>query len=38
MDKKRIYFPDLGKIGVCCHSGLAERNAEYHDNFIFYRD
>lgn len=27
-----------GKIGVCCHSGLAERNAEYHDNFIFYRD
>ncbi len=27
-----------GKIGVCCHSGLAERNAEYHVNFIFYRD
>ena len=27
-----------GKIGVCCHSGLAERNAEYHENSIFYRD
>ena len=26
-----------GKIGVCCHSGLAERNAEYHVNSIFYR-
>ena len=25
-----------GKIGVCCHSGLAERNAEYHVNSIFY--
>ena len=26
-----------GKIGVCCYSGLAERNAEYHVNSIFYR-
>lgn len=26
----------IGKIGVCCHSGLAERNAEYHVNSIFY--
>lgn len=24
-----------GKIGVCCHSGLAERNFEYHVNFMF---
>ena len=31
------YF-QIGKIGVCCHSGLAERNAEYHENSIFYRD
>ena len=27
----------VGKIGVCCYSGLAERNAEYHVNSIFYR-
>lgn len=27
----------FGKIGVCCYSGLAERNAEYHVNSIFYR-
>ena len=27
---------NIGKIGVCCHSGLAERNAEYHVNSIFY--
>ena len=27
----------IGKIGVCCYSGLAERNAEYHVNSIFYR-
>lgn len=31
-------YPMGGKIGVCCHSGLAERNAEYHVNSIFYRD
>ena len=40
-DGLNIVYPDsahLGKIGVCCHSGLAERNAEYHVNFIFYRD
>ena len=29
--------PEYGKIGVCCYSGLAERNAEYHVNSIFYR-
>lgn len=32
---KRL-IPAYGKIGVCCHSGLAERNAEYHVNSIFY--
>lgn len=33
--KERIEL--FGKIGVCCYSGLAERNAEYHVNSIFYR-
>ena len=37
-DEQSENFFQIGKIGVCCHSGLAERNAEYHDNFIFYRD
>lgn len=32
-EEKRL----IGKIGVCCYSGLAERNAEYHVNSIFYR-
>ena len=32
------FLSQNGKIGVCCHSGLAERNAEYHVNSIFYRD
>ena len=35
---KTMWLRLSGKIGVCCHSGLAERNAEYHVNFIFYRD
>ena len=38
--KAKILLVDdhtLGKIGVCCYSGLAERNAEYHVNSIFYR-
>lgn len=30
-------YAQIGKIGVCCYSGLAERNAEYHVNSIFYR-
>ncbi len=34
--KKGKIFDVDGKIGVCCHSGLAERNAEYHVNSIFY--
>ena len=33
---KDVLFNQTGKIGVCCHSGLAERNAEYHVNSIFY--
>lgn len=36
MAKEKVNYQD-GKIGVCCYSGLAERNAEYHVNSIFYR-
>ena len=32
-----LLLEQFGKIGVCCYSGLAERNAEYHVNSIFYR-
>lgn len=38
LDQEEGRLKIIGKIGVCCHSGLAERNAEYHVNSIFYRD